>query len=250
MTFNKLTTLKKVGKDKSGKNLWLCQCECGGRTTVASTYIIHGHTKSCGCSKVKAMHKINKGRRVYPIVGKTYGRLTVLENSHEKLEDGSYLWLFQCECGTQVKIPASRVVRGTRVSCGCMSPPQLKGLTPYNAGTVELRAATRAWKKHYGNDGCPFDDFMKLSQLPCHYCAALPSNTCTYRGDTFIYNGLDRVDSSLDHSPHNLVSCCITCNIAKGNRSCGEFRSWIERVYECFTHEKKMRGIVSPLLPN
>lgn len=28
---------------------WLCRCECGNETTVRSTYLVRGHTRSCGC---------------------------------------------------------------------------------------------------------------------------------------------------------------------------------------------------------
>ena len=47
----------------------------------------------------------------------------------------------------------------------------------------------------------------------------------------FIYNGLDRIDNSKNHSKENCVACCKYCNYAKRERSFSEFKEWINRVY-------------------
>jgi len=79
----------------------------------------------------------------------------------------------------------------------------------------------------------------------CHYCGAKPANVANsftgkyeakYSSDRakdgyFIYNGLDRLNSSLPHDKNNVVSCCTTCNKAKLTMSVQEFLSWIQKVY-------------------
>lgn len=55
--FNKFTAIKRAGKDKTGRALWLCQCDCGNMVTVNITDLRTGRRKSCGCLQ-KERYKI------------------------------------------------------------------------------------------------------------------------------------------------------------------------------------------------
>ena len=46
---SRLTVVKLDHKDKRGKKILLCECECGNSITVRADSIISGHTISCGC---------------------------------------------------------------------------------------------------------------------------------------------------------------------------------------------------------
>ena len=67
----------------------------------------------------------------------------------------------------------------------------------------------------------------------CYYCDVPPQNEFlrTNAKVPFIYNGIDRINSSLGYIDGNVVSCCKQCNIAKHNYSVAEFRAWAERLY-------------------
>lgn len=71
--FGKLTVIECVGRNKSGRFMWKCKCDCGNITTVRSDGLTSGHTKSCGCLTVAAatdrIKEINKTH------GKTNTRL-------------------------------------------------------------------------------------------------------------------------------------------------------------------------------
>jgi hypothetical protein len=57
--FGKLTV---VGEDKGtpkGYNYWRCECECGGKSSVRSSYLRSGHTKSCGCLRSTVSKELN-----------------------------------------------------------------------------------------------------------------------------------------------------------------------------------------------
>ena len=58
---NFLTFLKESGKDKWGKILCECLCDCGNKTILLKNSFLIGHTKSCGCKKSEAS-KINAVR--------------------------------------------------------------------------------------------------------------------------------------------------------------------------------------------
>lgn len=47
--FGRLACLKDVGRTRGYNVLWLCVCDCGNQTIVASGSLQDGSTKSCGC---------------------------------------------------------------------------------------------------------------------------------------------------------------------------------------------------------
>ncbi len=58
--FGRLTVLKKTGKDRHGKPLWLCECECGNNTVVNSNALKRKNTKSCGCIKLERISGLRR----------------------------------------------------------------------------------------------------------------------------------------------------------------------------------------------
>lgn len=47
--FERLVAQEHRGFNKKGGALWQCLCECGNTAIVASSNLLSGHTKSCGC---------------------------------------------------------------------------------------------------------------------------------------------------------------------------------------------------------
>lgn len=72
MKFGILTVLNKdkVYYSKAGnpRTNWICQCQCGNKTSVSISKLRNGHTKSCGClqkihtSKANLKHGYNMGK--------------------------------------------------------------------------------------------------------------------------------------------------------------------------------------------
>lgn len=52
--FGKLTVLRRVSNIYGKSGTWVCQCECGKTTELATGRLTSGHTKSCGCLKAEA----------------------------------------------------------------------------------------------------------------------------------------------------------------------------------------------------
>jgi hypothetical protein len=46
--FARLTALEPVA-NPGGKTRWLCRCDCGAECSVATTHLVRGRTRSCGC---------------------------------------------------------------------------------------------------------------------------------------------------------------------------------------------------------
>lgn len=48
--FGRLTVIEKIpSRNRCTNARWLCKCECGNETTVLSTTLRRGESKSCGC---------------------------------------------------------------------------------------------------------------------------------------------------------------------------------------------------------
>lgn len=74
--FGRLTVKEFTGRDKSGKNyLWLCFCECGGRTITTTSQLRCGHTQSCGCYAKERLLQEGEKTRFATVHGKSRTRL-------------------------------------------------------------------------------------------------------------------------------------------------------------------------------
>ncbi len=87
----------------------------------------------------------------------------------------------------------------------------------------------------YKKDGITFEEFLRLSQSNCVYCGQVPSNSIyssksNLLKDRFIYNGLDRIDSSINHIINNVVPSCWNCNRMKSNSSIADFDTWLTNI--------------------
>jgi len=76
------------------------------------------------------------------------------------------------------------------------------------------------------------EEFHKLIIQPCYYCGTVPIPRVLKKGipDLFAANGIDRVNNEIGYVLSNCVTCCVTCNRAKHNKSSGEFKSWLRQV--------------------
>lgn len=57
MIYGRLLVKEYKGKDKRGKHLWLCECDCGNEKVVVSDNLSSGKSKSCGCLKKEFLSK-------------------------------------------------------------------------------------------------------------------------------------------------------------------------------------------------
>src|SRR5699024_4111446 len=55
------------------------------------------------------------------MVGKTFHRWTVLRETTQKNNNGNYLCLAQCKCGTKRMVSCSSIRSGKSKSCGCIA---------------------------------------------------------------------------------------------------------------------------------
>ena len=90
---------------------------------------INRYLDFCGYSEIR----FNRGRPK-DIAGKQFGYLTAIEPTGEKHRK-DYIWRCVCKCGKEVEYPATRLLLGYTVSCGCLRGAHFKEVNKYIGGT-------------------------------------------------------------------------------------------------------------------
>lgn len=114
--FGKLLALYRT-KNKGKITMWVAQCECGNIITVSSSNLQQQKTKSCGCLKLE---------KANDLIGKTFGRLTVIEKTEKRTKSRQIIWKCKCECGSECEIRGDSLIRGLTQSCGCLQREKAK----------------------------------------------------------------------------------------------------------------------------
>lgn len=114
--FGLLTVLEK-GESKNYKVYWKCQCSCEEKNIVfiPTDKLLSGHTKSCGC-----LTRNN-------LLGQQFGKLTVIEKTDKKANDGCIIWKCKCSCKSEnvIEVSSTYLTQGRVFHCGCESSNSL-----------------------------------------------------------------------------------------------------------------------------
>ena len=177
------------------------------------------------------------GMPLKDVTGMTFGRWTVLEKSNKKRKNSrNTYWTCRCICGTVKDVLGPELIGGHSKSCGCLTK-DIHTKTDEQVAVTCLHKNYRAGARNRNLDFTLSKElFLSLIKSNCYYCGSLPSNVYNnaYKGSNhnpFLYNGIDRVDSSRGYTEDNVVSCCFICNRAKNNMSKSQFLQWIKRIY-------------------
>jgi len=239
--FEKLTVISAASniepQNGNGRSFtaWNCQCECGNIIIIRTGTLTAKQQKSCGCITLQSGVVIKSGQ--------VFNRLTTISY------DSGY-WNCQCECGNLTNSLTHHLISGNTKSCGCLKTETTKQNQKLSLPSVtkyepNITSARKLWRQYCYQDklcNLSFEQWFEISQKECFYCGANQSNEYNVfsskkhasqfakdNGD-FLYNGLDRIDSSLPHTLDNVVSCCWTCNRAKNERTTKEFYKYIDRL--------------------
>ena len=159
--------------------------------------------------------------RAMDVTGQTFGKWLVLVRYKGK-------HLCRCACGRERKIPTSNLVLGLSTQCRECS---WVGFRKINTAQTQVLNIYKCNARGRGREWSLTDEqFIDMSQRPCHYCGAGPSNKCVKPYITFVYNGLDRINNSIGYTKENCLPCCADCNMRKGTMDYKAFVQWIEKV--------------------
>lgn len=107
--FGMLQVLEATNERSSGGDIiWMCKCDCGNITKAASSLLLRGGKKSCGCL-VKPPLK--------DLTGQHFGSLEVV--AYAGKAGGCHMWTCRCDCGKILDIRQTNLQSGHTASCGC-----------------------------------------------------------------------------------------------------------------------------------
>jgi hypothetical protein len=216
--------------------------------------------------RAKAKDEYNKRKFLSKYVGKRFGSLRII--SPDTTSGVSYThsyqeWFCKCDCGITTSAPYTQLLNGSITTCNMPGHRAITRITTKHE-SPRMASANRVWKSEYWDkgQGCSFEIFMELSQLPCAYCGTTLSNDANiYRSrkyktynerlitGSFKYNGLDRLDSTKPHSPDNIVTCCKICNMMKRNMLPDEFIIHISNIYNYSLTPSPLANILAQPVP-
>lgn len=134
-----------------------------------------------GCSEIR----FNRGKGK-DISGKTFGYLTAIRPT-EKRNRGDIVWVCECKCGNMVELPATRLLTGNTMSCGCLYNEHLRRVTKNIANTNLIQA---------------LDDRVKSTKSISGYVGVSPKRDkwqayITYRGKHYSLGCYSKIDDAV-----------------------------------------------------
>lgn len=128
-TFNKWKVIKLSNKiGAGGVRYWTCECQCENKTIrdVSGASLRQGKSKSCGC-----LIKEKTPPNFIDLTGKTFDRLTVLEITNKRSQNGNIIWKCRCKCGNICERNTANLLRkNERHSCGCYNIEKISAKNP------------------------------------------------------------------------------------------------------------------------
>lgn len=177
--------------------------------------------------------------KIRDLVGKKYGKLTIIKRVGSKRTGknaSSPTWECMCECGNTKIVDSHSLVYTHTTSCGCRFQHKDRSIPAFHSllNKYKQRAKERSLEFTIEEE-----QFKLLTSSNCFYCGEPPSKICKEKcNSSYIYNGIDRKDSSKGYINSNVVPCCWKCNAAKNNMSIEDFKNWILKIYNSLMNNK------------
>ena len=226
--FGRLEVQDEVKIPSKQGTYWRCVCECGAEKVILGSSLTKSDrpTRSCGC-----LAREKSAAAALDLTGKSFGKLIPVAITDRK-KTGCY-WLCRCECGQETTVRSSHLLSGSVSSCGCSYNDYWKTMAkPDSCYKVVYRSYKKSASVKNRSFNIRFEDFKKLILSDRCYCGATASNIRAYKGVSFQYNGIDRIDNTKGYELDNCTSCCSICNRAKGNSTFQEYKDWLEKAYK------------------
>ena len=229
-TYNQLTVIEYIRFDKGVGAIWKCQCICGEFVITARASLEKGLRKSCGC--------VRKNR----LIGERFGRLVVIKAVGS--EYAGIMWECICDCGKSIIVSSAELTGGHYKSCGCLkkecavewgrdtqthNKSKGYGVASFNSTYSRYRQQAKTAGREFALNK---EQFREITQQNCYYCGCEPNQIArsAKAHGSYIYNGIDRVDSSRGYFIDNVVPCCANCNYAKRHYNQEDFLRWALRL--------------------
>jgi hypothetical protein len=156
--------------------------------------------------------------KIKDLVGQKFTKLTVISLAGRF--NGKTRWICQCDCGKQKEITSYCLKAGYTKSCGCLKSQKRSIKINFIKSEYPFNKLMYRYIKRSQNENIEFslttDEFKKLTKENCYFCKIEPKQVVKSTIDSYLYNGIDRIDNSKGYTTTNVVTCCKDCNNKKG----------------------------------
>lgn len=193
------------------------------------------------------------------LTGKVINYWRILNYSHTKGKIAYYNCIC-LKCGKDFIVDGRNIRSGRSKCCvNCARERTVKAnrgkvRSKYDSKTAAERSLYSDYKKGAKKRkikfSLSFEEFKELIYKDCSYCEIEPitkRNPLKGTGRSkereeegwITYNGIDRINSSIEYTKSNVVTACQHCNYAKKSMSVEEFKNWIKRAFNHLIKEKE-----------
>lgn len=203
----KVVSFAGVSAKKDRTSYWKTKCSCGNDVIVNRKNLLSGNTTSCGCYQREIAGKYKQ----VSLIGRTFGRLTVISKAPNKNNNWSTYWNCRCSCGKTSVVHGHKLSSGHTKSCGCLASEKLKArigaknpawdqtLTAEDRGRARLGTAEHARMYNIARQ------IRARDRMICLICG-------TYPGTHVHHIEPWAINRALRYAPANLVTLCKTCH--------------------------------------
>lgn len=140
------------------------------------------------------------------------------------------VWSCLCDCGVICFLDVNQLTTGHNKSCGCAHYKNNGYPSAFNGLYADYRKGAKRRGLEFRLSRA---DMYDLTKQRCSYCGCEPNQVIRNPSwkDSYTYNGLDRVNNAVGYTLDNVVTCCKTCNYAKGQMLHEQFLAWIKQAY-------------------
>lgn len=173
-------------------------------------------------------------QRYVNLSGRRFSGWLVVSSTPEVV-DHVARWFCRCDCGTERWVLAKSLTSSQSSDCGCSRLRKTKKTPGYASQTYCFNNYKYNSAKRRGLSwGLTREQFNEITQLPCHYCGAAPSNRVRAKNSNgdYVYSGIDRKDSRVGYYGSNVVPCCAFCQRAKMDAPYEEFIAYLNTIVE------------------
>lgn len=165
----------------------------------------------------------------YDYTGQKFWNLTAIKPIRVGGRHRGIVWLWKCDCGTEIERVAHDIKRGHQKSCGCLKIESTRQRASKPEGVAAFHLLYTSYKFKAEDRGYSFDlskeEFRNITVQNCYYCGREPFQVMTRKGmnGKYVYSGVDRIDNNQGYSINNCVPCCGICNQMKMDLGYSEF---------------------------
>lgn len=218
--FGEWTLVNIVGSDLNGKRVAECQCSCGNFGYITLGSLKQGTSTRC--------YKCRGGRGSDRPKSLTDEQLRELLSRYASGESTTQLAKAFNVCSGTVIYQARKAGIYRTIQDQGRKSRKPAGEAAFSVVYKRYKGTAKYRQREFKLSKI---EFREITQRKCYYCRAEPNNKQTLASGSFVYNGVDRVDSSLGYILANVVSCCKECNTAKSDRDVVEYYEWLVRSF-------------------